>query len=251
MNHETKISPLPQEGTFRFACHKSLPCFTKCCADLELVLTPYDVVRLKARLGLSSDTFLEKYTAASVEQSYGMPVIKLKMNTDESHRCPFVTANGCSVYEDRPGACRIYPLGRAALKVHEGLRAGESYFLVAESHCMGWNEGKKWTLRQWIMDQGLCEYNYMNDLFQDIIAGCHIRTINTLSDQKLKMFYMACYSVDDFRRFVFETTFLDRFYISHELQIRLKGDDIELLKFAFRWLRFALFGDRTVTLCNR
>jgi hypothetical protein len=30
--------------TFRFACLKELPCFTRCCADPKLVLTPYDIL---------------------------------------------------------------------------------------------------------------------------------------------------------------------------------------------------------------
>jgi hypothetical protein len=40
------MQPAAQE-TFRFACHKDLPCFTKCCNDLKLVLTPYDILRLQ------------------------------------------------------------------------------------------------------------------------------------------------------------------------------------------------------------
>ncbi|MBW1642703.1 MAG: hypothetical protein JRJ76_07680, partial [Deltaproteobacteria bacterium] len=76
---------------FRFACHKNLPCFTKCCANLNLVLTPYDVLRFKNRLNLSSEEFLENYTTSYVDEAYGVPVVKLKMNNDESRRCPFVS----------------------------------------------------------------------------------------------------------------------------------------------------------------
>ena len=46
-----KIEPV-ENGGFRFACHPGVVCFTECCRDLKLLLTPYDVIRLKNRLGL-------------------------------------------------------------------------------------------------------------------------------------------------------------------------------------------------------
>ncbi len=47
MTATASIRPVVQDETFRFACHSQLPCFTRCCADLKLVLTPYDILRLK------------------------------------------------------------------------------------------------------------------------------------------------------------------------------------------------------------
>ena len=38
---------LSVDDTFRFGCGPHVPCFTECCGKLELVLTPYDVLRLK------------------------------------------------------------------------------------------------------------------------------------------------------------------------------------------------------------
>ena len=58
---------------------------------------------------------------------------------------------------------------------------------------------------------------------------------------------MACYDLDRFRRFVFESTFLQRFEVEPELVERMRGDDEELLRFAFRWLRYALFAEPTMT----
>ena len=245
MIDEALMHPIP-EGRFTFACHKALPCFTKCCARLNLVLTPYDVVRLKSRLNLSSGAFLERYTYSYLDEGYGVPVVKLKMNEDDKRRCPFVSPEGCTVYEDRPGACRMYPLGRAASKIRGWDKPGEYYFVVKESHCLGFNEEREWTVEDWVKDQGLDEYNAMNDLFMDITAGRRSKTIKTLSKQKLRMFYMACYSLDEFRRFIFGTTFLDKFDIEQDLIARIKTDDLELMKFGCRWLQFALFGEKTV-----
>ena len=46
---KSSMEPI-QHGKFSFACHPDVPCFTKCCSDLDLALTPYDVLRLKNRL---------------------------------------------------------------------------------------------------------------------------------------------------------------------------------------------------------
>jgi len=244
MIDDALMKPL-REDRFQFNCNQTLSCFTRCCANLNLILTPYDILRLKKRLGLRSDLFLDKYTTASQDEAYGVPVVKLKMNEDENKHCPFVIPEGCSIYEDRPGACRVYPLGRAASKVREGLKAGEFYFIVKESHCLGFNEKREWEVDEWIKDQGLDQYNVMNDSFMDITAGKRAKTIRALSDQKLQMFYMACYSIDAFRSFIFETTFLKRFDVPQDLQARLKTDDVELMVFASRWLKFSLFGEKT------
>jgi hypothetical protein len=62
----------------------------------------------------------------------------------------------------------------------------------------------------------------------------------------MEMFFMACYDLDAFRRFVFESSFVKRFALAPELLERLRHDDMELLRFAFRWLRYCLFGEPTM-----
>ena len=47
---------------FNFACHSGVECFTNCCRKLELPIYPYDIIRLKTRLGISSEDFLNRYT---------------------------------------------------------------------------------------------------------------------------------------------------------------------------------------------
>ncbi len=57
---------------------------------------------------------------------------------------------------------------------------------------------------------------------------------------------MACYDLDTFREFVFKSTFLTRFDLDGAAVEKLQTDDEALLQFAFRWLRFALFGEPTM-----
>ena len=101
---------LNNNDSFQFACHKGLSCFTQCCRRLEVMLTPYDILRLKTALKMSSEAFLEKYTETVFPKRLELPLIKLKK---EANACPFLTEKGCQVYRDRPTVCRLYPLGRA------------------------------------------------------------------------------------------------------------------------------------------
>ena len=43
---EQQILPTATDRPFTFACHPGVPCFTECCRELDLALTPYDVLRL-------------------------------------------------------------------------------------------------------------------------------------------------------------------------------------------------------------
>jgi hypothetical protein len=60
------------------------------------------------------------------------------------------------------------------------------------------------------------------------------------------MYHTASFNLDKFRRFIFESTFLERFDIEEELVEQLRTNDEALLHFSFRWLHFALFSERTI-----
>jgi Fe-S-cluster containining protein len=247
MNSETTFTPLDGK-TFRFRCHREIACFTECCADLNLALTPYDVLRLKNRLGMSSADFLERYTEPCVKQQGRFPLLRLKMNQDSERRCPFVVKEGCEVYDDRPGACRIYPLGRAASKVDGGRETRTRFFLVREPHCLGLQEQKTWTIEEWLESEALNEYIDLNDQWLEITTSR--KSLGRKSDvlRKIQMFTMASYNLDRFKTFVFESRFLDLFEVDPDLRARLRHDEPALLRFAMDWLTFSLFGEQTMKL---
>ncbi len=83
------------------------------------------------------------------------------MVDDGRASCPFVGNEGCRVYNDRPGACRTYPLGRGASLEAQGDKA--LHILIREPHCHGFAEEREQTLNQWQNDQDLQEYNRYND----------------------------------------------------------------------------------------
>ena len=72
------LQPLTDEG-FRFACHPGVPCFTECCRDLKLLLTPYDILRLKNHLGLESGDFLDRFVDVQFDEQRNLPMVYLNM----------------------------------------------------------------------------------------------------------------------------------------------------------------------------
>ena len=54
--------------------------------------------------------------------------------------------------------------------------------------------------------------------------------------------------LDKFRSFVFDSTFLERFELEQELVDQLRTDDMALMQFGLRWLRYALFAEPTMTV---
>ncbi|AFM26473.1 YkgJ family cysteine cluster protein [Desulfomonile tiedjei] len=232
---------LSVESEFCFGCGPHVPCFTECCGKLELLLTPYDVLRLKNRLQLTSEEFLDRYTVMRWRTAHGFPEVLMEMDCASGKRCPFVTPTGCSVYEDRPGACRIYPLGRASTShVMDGSHR-EFYFTVREDHCRGFEEKKSWKVSEWLSDQGMEDYNRINDLLMELYVMRNRGKSVEFSPQHLQMFVMSCYNLEKFRQFVFKSRFLDKFELDPEMVAEIEADDTKLLEFAFLWLKFALF----------
>jgi hypothetical protein len=175
-------------------------------------------------------------------------MIHLKMNEGENRKCPFVTPEGCSIYADRPGACRVYPVGRAAKKVDRENETIEKLFLVDEPHCLGFQEEQEWTVEEWMAHEGVDEYNAMNDQWLEIITSS--KSLGPKKDvpRRIQMFYMASYDLDKFREFIFETKFFHLFRVGPDERQGLAADDVKLMKFAFDWLKFSLFGDKTIQM---
>ena len=99
-----KLVPISLEDSFCFSCSPDVPCFNACCRDLNQFLTPFDIVRLKNQLGLSSEEFLAKYTNWHIGPESGLPIISLKPKDSHELICPFVSEKGCMVYENRPSS---------------------------------------------------------------------------------------------------------------------------------------------------
>ena len=240
------LTVLQADQDFKFDCHPQVSCFTRCCRDITIFLSPYDIIRMKQALGLSSEEFLEKYTVSLIG-SVGLPVVLIKMHDDESKRCPFVTPKGCSIYEHRPWPCRIFPLRPESTKQTE--KAKKEYYSVMDiPFCEGLRENKVMTVDDWKKTQGIPKYMEMEAPFKKITTSPYLQG-KKISNKKIQdMFHMAAYDIDLFRRFVFESKFLQIYDIADEDVERMRSDDVVLYEFAMKWLEHGLIGHHVLKL---
>lgn len=239
---------LPQKLTLdsplQFECHPKVSCFTACCHNIKIVLTPYDILKLRQRLGIPAHEFVTQYTEPAYLEKTDMPGVQMKL-VGEKNGCPFVTPEGCTVYQDRPTACRYYPVGMADF--HEGgtndAAEEKFFFLVKESHCKGHEEPKHWTIRDWRADQGVDLRDQMNKEWLRLVMRRKSFGLQaTLSEAAKRMFFMASTDLDTFRKFIFESSFLETYEIDQDTLAKIKVDDVELMLFSFQYLANTLFG---------
>lgn len=236
---------LTKDEGFNFACHSGLKCFTDCCGDVNIILTPADVLKLSRRLGISTTEFLAKHTLTPITKDLHLPVPILKMNDDDK-RCPFLKSEGCGVYEDRPWSCRMYPLGMGIPPARAGEQPEPVYFLFEDDFCHGRQESTGWTVNQWLEDQGIVQRDALDEGFRSVVSHPWFIGGRQLDPKRIEMFHMAFYDLDRFHAFVFESSFLNRFDLDDELVEKIREDDEALLAFAAQWLRFALFAEPTL-----
>lgn len=235
---------LTLDSALQFECHPKVSCFTACCHNIKIILTPYDILVLRKRLNLPGHEFITQYTEPTYLEKTDMPGVQIKL-VGEKNGCPFVTPEGCTVYEDRPSACRYYPVGMADF--HEGgtdtAEEEKFFFLVKESHCKGHDEPKQWTIREWRADQGVDLRDQMNKEWLRLVMRRKSFGLQaTLSEAAKRMFFMASTDLDTFRKFVFESSFLDTYEVDAETIAKIKEDDVELMLFSFKYLANTLFG---------
>jgi Fe-S-cluster containining protein len=234
--------PLETEEHFCFACHPDVPCFTECCRELDLALTPYDVLRLKNGLDMHSGAFLEKYVIIEWEEAMVFPSCYLTMVDDGRASCVFVDEKGCKVYENRPGACRAYPVGRGASRKGDGT-VKEQFVLVREPHCKGFEEKPQQTASEYFRSQGLEQYNRFNDPLTVLLQHPRIHFGFRPTRGQLDQFILALYNQDMFRQEMADGRIsMNRPLGALELQA-LAGDDEELLLLGIRWLMQEYFNE--------
>lgn len=233
-----------EEGEkFAFACHERVACFTDCCRQLELALTPYDMLRLKNELSMHSSKFLDTYVIIECDDEEDVfPRLYLTMVDDGRASCVFVTEKGCSVYQSRPGACRAYPMGRAAMRTSAD-DLDEYYVLLNEDHCLGFKESPEQTSHQYCHEQGLKRYNEMNDALIPILQHESIRQGMKLSQEQIDLYVLALYDLDTFREKLFGGMLGTMVPPLKSRQEELKNDGI-LLLYAIDWLKGQLFEQR-------
>ena len=249
--HGSPVVPEMCDGNkaIRFRCRKGITCWNACCSNIDISLTPYDILRLKQRLNLSSGEFLQQYTVPYEMEPGGIAGVKLRP-VENGTACRFMAAEGCGMYEDRPTSCRYYPVALLSMRRQDEYTDIRSYALVKEDHCLGHNEPRELTIDEYRSEQGVEEYDELARGWRQLILKKKSSgpSVGKPSKSSLQLFFMVCYDVDRFRSFVVSEGFNELYDLDTEETIEILGDDTRLMLFGFRFLRQVLFGENTIPL---
>jgi Fe-S-cluster containining protein len=233
----------------QFQCKKGIACWNACCSNIDISLTPYDILRLKRRFDTSSGEFLQKYTVPYEMEQNSIAGVKLRPVVNGT-ACQFMTPEGCSVYEDRPTACRYYPVALLSLRRQDEYTDHASYALVEEPHCLGHKEPRQISVANYRKEQGLEPYDDLARGWRQLILKKKSSgpSIGKPSKRSLELFFMVCYDIDRFSQFVASDGFSDIYDLPAEELKNILCDDVELMQFGFRLLRQVLFGEESIAL---
>lgn len=221
------VKNLTETSPFPFECHDALPCFTQCCKDVNIYLTPFDLLRLRRATGTKSAVFLSKYTRSFLTKVTNIPVVQLKMEPG-SLNCPFVSEDGCRVYRDRPWACRMFPLDLSSTDSHYRIITGGE-------RCLGLCEHRTGTVGDWLKAQGVSEYAEMDGEFQSVIPK-GFKPGAPMNEGLGRLLFIA-YDLDRFAELLGDSRFAALHDLDEKAREAALENDEELLKLAFHYIR--------------
>lgn len=123
----------------------------RCCVNKRIQTNPYEVLRLAHNLGMKTGEFARQYL--DKEGPY--------LGVTEEGACVFLHNKGCGVHQDRPIACRTYPLGRWVSAEYE-----ETYRELKPHPESEGVYGREGTVEQYLTEQGVLPYLQAADRYQ-------------------------------------------------------------------------------------
>lgn len=240
---------LKLDTIIQFNCHKQISCFNACCRNIDIVLTPYDILRLKQRLNLKSWDFVGAFTTPYSMDHHDLPGLKLNTKAGTTE-CVFLSTQGCTVYEDRPVACRYYALGNMGVRKKDTAAVEDIYFIVKEAHCRGHEEPHKLSVSEYREQQGIDVYDDRNREWRDVVLKKRSSgpTIGRPSDRSKQLFDMCSYDLDSFGQFIQSPGFTEIYALEPDWTTTLLNDEEELLRFAMQFLKQILYGEMTIPM---
>jgi hypothetical protein len=245
------VMPEMLEGdkVIQFQCRKGIDCWNACCSNIDISLTPVDILRLSRRLDISTSEFLMQYTFPYELEPNGIAGVKFKP-VENGSACQFMRPEGCDVYTDRPTACRYYPVALLSMRRSDEYTDRNAYALVKEAHCHGHNEPRQLTIEEYRKEQGLVEYDELGRGWRQLVLKKKSSgpVVGTPSKRSLQLWFMACYDLDRFRDFIASTAFNEAYDIPWDEMQKILSTDDELMLFAFRFLRQTMFGEESIKM---
>jgi Fe-S-cluster containining protein len=134
-------------------------CSANCCTkSAPIVLNPYEIALICRESGMSYEDLLDVVETGRTE---GFPLVMLSRDP----ACPFWTARGCRIYQSRPLACRLYPLGRV-------FDHGRSHIVRPELNiCSGLAPYPAGTVGEYLLSQDVDLHIRMADHWIEFVSG--------------------------------------------------------------------------------
>ena len=193
---------LSLDSSFTFLCHPDLPCFNQCCPTPTVILSPYDLLRLKQGLGITSTALRQRYTQQEIEPNSNLPLVFIDAFRSPEGGCPFLGESGCTVYPYRPAACRLFPLTMGSRLTPDGVE--DHYFCRRLDYCQGFNGAAEWAAASWMADQGFTEYDQGRREWLEILLKAGLTEELVVDDLVQDLFATLAYDLDRSRRLVFD-----------------------------------------------
>ena len=174
-----EIKILEENSEFKFTCYSDCK---KCCEKTVVELSPQDIISLCKQKGLTTTELHKNYTEFIFHKEHGTPICVLK--TDPL--CKFHDGKKCTVYENRPFDCRIYPLDV------EFSREGKATYSRRKDICPA-KEKKDWTVGSWLKTQNLENLQMNKFKWLRLFSNFHNPNRDNWFNQMLTLF---CYDFD-------------------------------------------------------
>lgn len=161
-------SELKPGDTFQFECEMCGECCRK--REEPIIITGVDVFRIAKALKIETGDVLAKYTLCHIGYDSHLPVIVLKERLDGS--CSFLRKGKCSIQQNKPAVCALYPLGR----FYDGQNRTFHYFVNPYTCQSSHKTGKDWTLEEWMELFDLKESEEMTAEWNRMMFGLAVET---------------------------------------------------------------------------
>jgi len=150
MNKQTRKKSIRFAGTDAIPLEPSDPvqlscgtagCSSNCCKNgPHIILNPYEIALICRAAGMSYEDLLD---IVETDRVNGFPLIMLPRDP----ACHFWTEMGCRIYEARPLACRLFPLGRV-------FENGHSFIVLPDrNRCAGLAPASAMKLADYLREQ--------------------------------------------------------------------------------------------------
>ncbi len=153
----TDVPPLSESDVLELSCGPG-GCDANCCMNgPPIVLNPYEISQICAAGGLTYEDLLD---IVESDRADGFPLIMLPRDP----ACYFWTEKGCRLYEARPLACRLFPLGRV-------FHNGHLHIVLPErNRCAGLVQASARTVADYLRDQDTRIHIEMNDKWIEFVS---------------------------------------------------------------------------------